>query len=662
MSDTPVPDLSKMTEAELRAEYDRLSQSIDTLKGADKTIENAQAINVLRTQRNAFSQAVKDLRALVADDTEDVPLDDVDAGETVADALADDAQPADAAPAAPADGAQPDGSAAPAAAAPAAAAEAPAAAPAPTAETPAAPEATVPATGAAPEAAEQGRDTPTPHDAPTQNNGGTPVADTPAPNEPSADDTASVVAEAERLVAASANDLVSASGPVTASLPALHDQRPVVAGLAERPQVGYQAKGGQTTFAEGTHLDMEGMRQVISEIISSGRDSGRGIVAELPSFEVTQGMLHEILDQSNMSAGRATALIDETVAAHMRRRDLLIKGDLASIDAVTAAICTPLDIIRDVPECGVTDTPFSDIFPQRGVGRLGFQFFPQMALIDTDDAVNVWNEDNQILVDEGDPTTWKPSPLIQCLPAVSVTAEELVASARVDLSTQISQPEQVVQFMHKLAVQRARRREQYLQGKYDALASGYTHAGYYGALVSLLETGELLERLVYGERLDPGDYDLVLEPGHMRKLILDEDSRVFGDALAARRAGIEAKLKDEFGVGRIVVLRDFRTGGGYDPLNDPGESAIPMPRLYDSNRVRFVPSSAFIFGATGEDSTGWESDPQLVRQNRMQWFSKEWLLLAKHGCHPAAWIDVTSCASGARANGIEPVDCADLDS
>ena len=631
MSDTPVTDLSKMTEAELRAEYDRLSQSIDTLMGADKTIENAQAINVLRTQRNAFSNAVKDLRALVADATEDVPLDDVDAGETVADALTDGAQPADGT-----------------------------AAPAPTADAPAA---TDPATGAAPAAAEQGSDTPTPHDGPTQNNGGTPVADTPAPsNEPSADDTAAVVAEAERLVAASANDLVSASGPVTASLASVHDQRPVVAGLAERPQVGYQAKGGQTTFAEGTHLDMEGMRQVISEIISSGRDSGRGIVAALPSFEVTQGMLHEILDQSNMSAGRATALIDETVAAHMRRRDLLIKGDLASIDPVTAAICTPLDIIRDVPECGVTDTPFSDIFPQRGVGRLGFQFFPQMALIDTDDAVNVWNEDNQILVDEGDPTTWKPSPLIQCLPAVSVTAEELVASARVDLSTQISQPEQVVQFMHKLAVQRARRREQYLQGKYDALASGYTHAGYYGALVSLLETGELLERLVYGERLDPGDYDLVLEPGHMRKLILDEDSRVFGDALAARRAGIEAKLKDEFGVGRIVVLRDFRTGGGYDPLNDPGESAIPMPRLYDSNRVRFVPSSAFIFGATGEDSTGWESDPQLVRQNRMQWFSKEWLLLAKHGCHPAAWIDVTSCASGARANGIEPVDCADLDS
>lgn len=679
MTDTPdtsvTLDLSKMTEAELRAEYARLSTSIKTLMEAPKTIQNAQAINALRTERNLYSTAVRDLRALSVESDEDVPLDAADAGATVADALTTEA-PADE-PAADAEPAAPEAPAAEAAAPEAPAAEEPAAAPAvaeqpapeapaPAADAPAAeaPEATVPATGAAPEVAEQGGDTPTPHDGPTNTNGGTPVADTPAPNtpEPSVEDTASVVAEAERLIAASANDLVGAAGPVTASLSSVHDQRPVVAGLAERPQVGYMAKGGQTTFAEGTHLDMEGMRQVISEIISSGRDSGKGIVAALPSFEVTQGMLHEILDQSSMSAAQATALIDDTVAAHMRRRDLIIKGDLASIDPVTAAICTPLDIIRDVPECGVTDTPFSDIFPQRGVGRLGFQFFPQMALIDTDEAVNVWNEDNQVLVDEGDPTTWKPSPLIQCLPAVSVTAEELVASARVDLSTQISQPEQVVQFMHKLAVQRARRREQYLQGKYDALASGYTHAGYYGALVSLLETGELLERLVYGERLDPGDYDLVLEPGHMRKLILDEDSRVFGDALAARRAGIEAKLKDEFGVGRIVVLRDFRTGGGYDPLNDPGESAVPMPRLYDSNRVRFVPSSAFIFGATGEDSTGWESDPQLVRQNRMQWFSKEWLLLAKHGCHPAAWIDVTSCASGARANGIEPVDCADLDS
>jgi hypothetical protein len=686
MSDTPdTVDLSKLSEPELRAEYAKLSDAIDTLREQPRTAETGRALRALRIQRNDVATAVNEIVAIDADDLDDTEIASADVGDVIVDALGEGEPTTDAAsapaaeapatapaaeaPAAPAPTPAPAPAAdtpaeqqpaaaapaveAPAAPAPAPVAEAPAAPAAPVAEQPAAeaPPAAAPAAAAptpTPEpapAATEGRETATPQDVPDTNNGGTPVADT--PDTPT--DGTDIVAEAEAIAAAAVQGTREA---VTAAM-----GRPVGTGLLERPQVGYRAGGGQTTYSQGTPLDFAQIGQAISEIQAAGRSEGDGIVAALPGFDVTQGMVHEVLTQ-RMSATEATALIAETVEAHNLARKARMAG--VEIDAVTAAICTPLDIIRDVPECGVTDTPFSDIFPQRGVGRLGFQFFPQMALIDTDPNVNIWTGTNQDAIDEGDPTTWKPVPLIECLPAVSVTAEELVAGAQVDNSTQISQPEQVVQFMHKLAVQRARRREQYLQGKFDALASGYTLDGYYGALVSLLETGELLERLVYGERLDEGDYDLVLEPGHMRKLLLDEDSRVFGDTLASRKAGIIAKLKDELGVGQVVVLRDFRTGGGYAALNDPGDAATAMPRLYDANRVRFVPASAFIFGATGEDSTGWETDPQLTRQNRMQWFSKEWLLLAKHGCHPAAYIDVTSCANGARANGIEPVDCADL--
>ena len=618
MSDTPdTVDLSKMDEDQLRARYAQLSEAIATLEAEPKTVETGQAIPALRIERNAVATAVNEMRALAAETVDDVSITDA-----LSEAVASDDTP-DTADEAPADEA---------------AADEP--------EPEATPEPEV--------ATDLGSgDTATPQDVTTPNNGGTTVAETPDNQPtPAADDVAGVIAEAEAIVS-------DAPAPVTAGL---NLNRPLGGGSAavlDRPTVSHLAKGGQTTFAEGTPLDMTALGQVISEIQAGGRDNGSGIVAALPGFDVTQGMPHEVLT-SRMSAADATALIDETVAAHKEARKARLAGQ--DIDAVTAAICTPLDIIREVPECGVTLTPFSDIFPQRGIGRLGFQYFPQMALIDTDPNVNIWTDEDQDAVDEADTATWKPAPLIECLPAVPVTAEELVAAAQVDNSTQISQPEQVVQFMHKLAVQRSRRREQYLQGKFDALASGYTLTGGYGAMQTILETGELLERLVYGERLDEGDYDLVLEPGHMRKLCLDESARVYGDTLAQRKAAIIAKIKDELGVGDVVVLRDFRTGGGYAALNEPGEAATAMPRLFDSNRVRFVPTSAFIFGATGEDSTGWETDPQLARQNRMQWFSKEWLLLAKHGCHPAAYIDVTSCASGARAAGIEPVDCTSQDS
>lgn len=665
MSDTPdtgdTVDLSTMSEPELRDRYAQMTEAIETLRAEPPTVETGRAIRALKVKRNEIATYVNEIRALAADDADaDVEIDAADASTVIADALADNAAPDETETVetveteAPADGETVDAAPVEAEQVVAETPAAPAAEAAETTETTeAAPAAE--ATETATETVESGRETATIEDVPTTNHGGTPVAEN--TNQPDPTDAAvdAVIAEAEAIADAGA---LAGAGAVTASL---HDQRPVVAGLSERPSVDYQAGGGQTTFSQGTTLDFAQIGQAISAIQSAGRAEGSGIVASLPGFDVTQGMLHEVLT-TRMSATDATAAINETVEAHAKRRKLIIEGRLDEIDPVTAAICTPLDIIRDVPECGVTDTPFSDIFPQRGIGRLGFQYFPQMALIDTDPNVNIWTEDDQGDVDEADPATWKRSPLIECLPAVSVTAEELVASAQVDNSTQISQPEQVVQFMHKLAVQRSRRREQYLQGKFDATASGYTLTADYGAMVGLLSTGELLERLVYGERLDEGDYDLVLEPGHFRKLLLDEDARVFGDTLASRKAGVIAKIKDELGVGQVIVLRDFRTGGGYADLNAPGDAAVAMPRLYDSNRVRFVPTSAYIFGATGEDSTGWETDPQLTRQNRMQWFSKEWLLLAKHGCHPAAFIDLTSCASGSRANGIEPVDCADLTS
>ena len=62
--------------------------------------------------------------------------------------------------------------------------------------------------------------------------------------------------------------------------------------------------------------------------------------------------------------------------------------------------------------------------------------------------------------------------------------------------------------------------------------------------------------------------------------------------------------------------------------------------------MRLVPAGSYIYGATGEQATGWQTDPQLARQNRMQAFSAEWLLLAKHGKAPAAFIDITSTPDG----------------
>ena len=633
-------DVSAMSQAQLREHYANLSTAIETLEGDELTIETGEAIRALKVERNSVATAVNNIVALSADLVEDVPLADTDASETIIEALTDDA--ADASADAPDADADVDTTVV---------AEAPTVADLPTAETLAEQAETIVADAPAP--VETVAETTIVHDVITPNTEEPTVAEAPDPNTPTAADTAALVAEAQAIVE-------SAPVPVTAGL----NDRPTDGGTAviERPKVSYQAGAGQSEFAQNTIIGFDELGQAIRSVQLSGRASAdgsrtSGVVASIPSFEATPGMPTEILSTRD-GAVHSTALIDETVEAWKRARTAAANG--TTVDAVTAAICTPLDIVRDVPECGVTDTPFADSFPQRGVGRGGFQYFPAMALIDTADNVNIWTEADQDAIAEATPSTWKPSPLIECATATSVTAEELVASATVDNSTNMSQPEQVVQFMHKMAVMRSRVREQYLLGKFDATASAYTHTGDYGALAALSSVIlELTPRLTYGERLDEGDYDLVLEPGHFQKLLVDENSRIFGNSLESRKAGIIAKLKDEGGFGKVTILRDFRTGLAttFGTLRTPGSSAIALPRLFDANRVRFVPAGAYIFGATGEEATGWETDPQLHRMNRMQWFSKEWLLLAKHGCHPAATVDLVSCGSGARANGITPVDC-----
>ena len=651
MSDeTPVEDtldVSAMSQAQLRDHYAQLTTAIDTLNAEELTIETGEAIRALKVERNAVATAVNQLVALSVDAVEDTPIAETEASDLIVDALndtdADDTvdetveAETDTTVTAIADEA--DTGVVTETVAPAAVEEIP----------------TVDSLVTQPEDITAGDtgdattavDTAMSDDVSTPSMEETPVAETPDQNVPSAAETEALVAEAQSIAD-------NASLAVVAGMP---DRPTGATATIERPKVGYRAGGGQSEFVQGTEVGFEDIARVMRSVQRSGRDTGSGVIVNLPSFDETPGMPNELLT-TRISAIEATAMINETVDAWKTKRDADARGEL--VDAVTASICTPLDIVRDIPACGVTDTPFADSLPQRGVGRLGFQYFPAMALTDTAPNVNIWTEEDQDAIAEATPSTWKPAPLIECAEAVSVTAQELVAAAQVDNSTNISQPEQVVQFMHKMAVMRARVREQYLLGLFDATASPYTHTGDYGAMAALLSVGlELMPRMTYGERLDEGDYDLVLEPGHFNKLLQDENNRVYGDTLASRKAAVISKLKDELGVGKVIILRDFRTGTGtaFGTLRAPGASAVAMPRAYDANRIRFNPAGAYLFGATGEEATGWETDPQLTRQNRMQWFSKEWLLLAKHGCHPAVTVDLVSCGNGSRGNGVTPVDC-----
>lgn len=461
---------------------------------------------------------------------------------------------------------------------------------------------------------------------------------TPAPEAPEA------VEVAEQLVEAGAPELAmaaSAGRPTTPAVPAI-----------ERPAVAYVAAAGQRAYQQGEELDWSSMARAFDSIrnLRPGPDGvqARAVVAGLPAFEDTPGLPVEMLTIDN-----TTVQNDRLIAASVEAWRAERNGEGT---AHTAAICTPLDIIREIPTCGETDTRFTDLFPQRPIGRLGFTFTRGSAIADVDDAITLIDiDDFEAALDEGDPSTWKPCIPIDCATPTTVTAEELVTCVTVQDSTEMSSPERVQEFLHKVRVQRARRREQIQLTRWDETASGFNFSGRngVGAVPTFVEAVEtMVPQLAYPERLDETDWEVVIEPGYLNKLTIDLHMVCNPVEMAAARADTLAMLRNLTGR-RITVLRDFKGANPFQTAPAAGQED-DLDYLPDTDRVRFVPASAYIYGSTGEEQTGWQVDPQLLRMNRKQMFSAEYFLLAKHGCHPAAYIDITSYASGGRGGCVTP--------
>lgn len=446
------------------------------------------------------------------------------------------------------------------------------------------------------------------------------------------------------------NIIEQAEEVVAEALVASAADRPVAPAAPAKPVVAYTAGAGQSAFSQGVALDIAGLGRAFEsrKNIQPGADGRvtQAVVAALPAFEDTAELAVPVLSDRNTAAQN-----DHIIAEAVESWKAVRNGQPL---AHTAAICDPLDIIREIPEVGVVDTPFANLFPQRPIGRLGFTYTPASEIASTNGGIAVWTEADQAGVDPDDSSTWKPCVDISCSSPVEVKAKELTTCATVDTMVEMSSPERVREFLHLMGVQRARRREQHILDLWDDTASAYTFSGTYGTLPSLVQAlHTVLPQLLYPEREDAANYDLVLEPGFVNKLTYDEFNKAYTepqDALAA--------LRQATGL-NVVVLRDFVGASPFQTPPTPGGGSATLAEIPDTNRVRIVPAGSYIYAATGEESTGWQTDPQLARQNKRQVFSAEWILLAKHSGSPAAFIDITSVGNGSRACCTTPFDSGD---
>lgn len=428
--------------------------------------------------------------------------------------------------------------------------------------------------------------------------------------------------------------------------------------VAKKPATAMTAAAGQSVIPFGEEVDLARIGEIVDNIkgrMGGEREEVKAKIASIPSYEE---MHIPVLSTSN-STEQNDALIHEAVLAHQARR--YARMGKTPTPAMTAAICDPLDIIREIPDYVSQDDPFASIFPSRPISRLGFQFSQAIALSAVSDGVQAgWDDADQASVDPDDSSTWKPVFDIVCESPCTVRADAASAGARFDVTTEMSSPERIRDVMSKLTAARIRARTLQMLGKVDALSLQWTRTGDYSLFPdTVYAVNDVLARTTYPERLNIEDYTLVLPWGFGLYLVTDIQGKEFLNSadFEAGKAEVIAELQRILGVD-VVELRD-NTGsnGGFAALPAVATPAAlnDTPCVWD---LRLLHTPSGLYGSTGLVDTGILSSPDLARMNKRQWFQEEFALLTKHGSPPWSKITLTSAASGSRAAASTKLACA----
>ncbi len=492
--------------------------------------------------------------------------------------------------------------------------------------------------------------TPLPEDAPADGDPAAPAETLETPAEPAAPSDAPAPAPEAIAASLTADGVAGARKAQTAA-----EKAPAPA--KTRPRAPMQAAASQTVVPYQQEVTLGDIGRIADKVKSDlrpVREVVRAYVASVPAFEDMGDIGQELLSTAN-GAQRNDALIREAVEAFNARR----AERLGRPAVKTAAICDPLDIIREIPDYVSQADPLSGAFPSRGITRLGFNFTPAVSLAAVAEGTQFgWDDTDQASVDPTDPDTWKPCLDATCPSPCTITAVASTGCLTFDVTTEMSNPERIRDLMSKLTALRIRDRTIGLLDLMDGLSVDFTHTGDYSLMPdAIYAIGKVLPRLVYAERLDAEDYTLFLPPGFAESLVIDINGKEFAtsEELGQQAAAAARHIGDVFGL-EVIRLRD-ETDALFDAL-----PAVATPTALDDGPcawpLRLIHTPSALYGSTGVIDTGIQSDPQLARQNKRQWFQEEFVLLTKHGSPPWAKITLTSASSGSRAAASTKLTCS----
>lgn len=488
------------------------------------------------------------------------------------------------------------------------------------------------------------------------------LPEAPAPVEPVAEVTEPVEGEPEATPAEPV--AVTAAVSLTDITENREPGTPPPADSPARPRVASLVVPSESITAEpSAALSLADIGATITDL-ARGPEFDRQIkVASLPAYESMPELRDQLLDP--YSAPLNDEKIRETTEAWRRQYDDARAARQGG--AHVAAICDPLDIIREIPDCVQSAEPFSDSLPSRPAGRLGFQYTPSMSLATMASGVAIWAEADQASVVATDQSTWKPCVDVACPTPSSVRALAVTACFKFDNTTDMSNPERVRDAMSKINAQRARKKTGRLLQIADTLSSHFEFSAPYGALDGLLQVVlTTLPQGEYPERLDDGTpYVLYTPPGLLEALVIDRANKGFTSDFDT--GSVIAYIERECAAAgwnvSVVDLEDVEEGGQTPFASLPAVGVgnkVSLPALGGTTRpfkARLLAPESALYFSTGSIEMGIERSPELNRQNKAQWFAEEYVGLAKHGCHPWYTLHLTLCPNGTRAALTTPYSC-----
>jgi hypothetical protein len=460
------------------------------------------------------------------------------------------------------------------------------------------------------------------------------------------------------FASASAGDLVPPP-TVAVTEPAAITEEPTRTASAarSRPRVTMQAAAGSGLAQQGTDIDFATLGHMIERVVEGGE--GSTYLAALAGFDQMgeQDFTGDILAGSNVE--RNHEIIRQAQAEHPYIRGW--RGyESDDRPSHTAAICDPLEPIRDIPIAFQTTEVVAPSLPGRPVGRGGFQFIPSIKLSQVSAGSTIWTETSQANVVVGTSSTWKPIVDVTCQTVSNVRIKWATAALRFDNTTEMSNPEVVQNFLAALMAAKARNKEAQILADLDALSGAYTFTGSYGALPTFAKAvNGLIAQMAYADRIVEPSYTVYIPRAVSTLLGVDRVSKAFGQDLQPVDVVNELRATLD-GVAEVIETADApSTEPGYPlfRLQEPGDPEIAVPELYGEYRVRIIDTSGALFGETGETNTGVQRSPDLMRMNKAQLFAEEGFLTAKTGPQHWAYIDMQLCDSGSRGGTVTPYTC-----